>query len=199
METPEWLTSELVQKFLGDSEELQSFRVESATKPGDNFLSIIYCVKVKTTTAGTDNAEKSFILKTAIPMEELEAFEAFPKETLAYMDYIPKFEQFWLEYAGEDISFGPKCYYAAGKPLTIIVMEDLRAAGYAIRDRKKGLNSREMRMLLKRAAKYHACSVKYFEEVTNLEVYVWYVFMLHIGKLLKVKDNLHRFHALELF
>lgn len=161
MEVPEWLTSELVQKFLGDSEQLASFSVESATKPGDNFLSLIYCVKVKTT-AGV---EKSLIVKTAIPMEELLAFRAFPKEILAYKDYIPQFEKYWLEYAGEEIVFGAKCYYMSEEPLTVIVMDDLRAEGYAMRNRKVGINGREMRMVLEKAAVFHACSRKYFEEV----------------------------------
>lgn len=158
------MTSELVQKFLGDSQQLQSFSIESATKPGDNFLSIIYRVKVKT----TDGAEKSLILKIAIPVEDLEAFRAFPKEILAYKQYIPQFEKFWLEYAGEDLSFGPKCYYTAEEPLVIIVMDDLRPQGFEMRDRKKGLNGRESRMVLDKLAKFHACSVKYSEEVNDV-------------------------------
>ena len=156
------MTHELVQKFLGDSgEQLESFTVESATKPGDNFLSIIYCVKVK-----TNESQKSLIVKTAIPLEELEAFRAFPKEILAYQEYVPQFERLWSKYAGEEVSFGAKCHFAAnGEPMVVIVMDDLRALGYAVRDRKQGLNGREMRMVLEKAAKFHACSVKYAEEV----------------------------------
>lgn len=176
METPQWLTSELVQKFLGQSDELDSFSVESATKPGDNFLSVIYCVKVKT----TENVEKSLILKTAMDVEGIEAFQAFPKETLCYKEFIPAYQRVWFEYTGEKLSFGPKLYYAEEQePVTMIVMEDLRSLGYTIRDRKKGLNGREMRMVLEKAAKFHACSRKIYEQVRMSGRYEMVVYIVN--------------------
>lgn len=168
METPEWLTRELVQKFLGDNEELDTFSVESATKPGDNFLSIIYCVKV--TPKGGE--PRSMILKSAIPMDELEPFKCFPKETQMYQEYIPQFEKIWFDKTGEVISFGPQCHFATEQPLGIIVMDDLRALGYSMRDRKVGLCGREMRMVLEKIAKFHACSVKFNEEVKLVVVFL---------------------------
>lgn len=170
MECPEWLTSDLVQEFIGDLGQLDKFTIESATKPGDNFLSIIYCVKV---TLKDSDVERSLIVKTAIPMEDLEAFKVFPKEIACYK-YLPVFEELWKTHADEEITFGPKCFYTAeGEPLTVIVMEDLRPTGFKLRDRKLGLNSRETRMVLEKIAKYHACSVKHSEEVVNYTNHVF--------------------------
>lgn len=166
MEPPKWLTSDFLQQFLDkEHHKLSSFNVEFATKPGDNFLSTIYRVTVKT----TEDIELSLIVKAMLVCPEsaefINALKAFPKEVLFYKDLLPQFERLWLENTGDRISFSPKCYYTNEEPLPVIVLDDLRSQGYLVRDRRAGLTVRETKMVLERMAKLHACSVKRFEEV----------------------------------
>lgn len=166
METPKWLTSAFLQQFLTSQDQgISSFHVEPATKPGDNYLSSIYRVTVKT----RSNKDLSLIVKAMVECPEssqfITAMKAFPKESLVYQELLPQFEKLWMDCTGESISFGPKCYYTAEAPLPVIVLDDLRSHGYVVRDRRAGLSVRETRMVLERMAKFHACSVKRFEEV----------------------------------
>lgn len=167
MEVPKWFTKELLQSFLRESgEEVLSYEIGAGTKPGDGFLSNIYRVTVKT----VSNSEMVLLLKTHLEDPEAAAatigLDAFPKEVEAYKVLLPDFQRLWLEHSGESITFGPKCYFAtAEEPLPMIVMEDLRPKGYEVRDRKVGFNLQEMKTVFATAARFHACSVKRFEEV----------------------------------
>lgn len=166
MEPPQWLTSEFLQQFLDkEQHKVSSFNVELATKPGDNFLSTIYRVTVKTTA----DIQLNLIVKAMVECPEsaelINALKAFPKEFLVYKDILPQFEQLWLENIGERISFSPKCHYTTEEPLPVIVLDDLRSQGYLVRDRRAGLTVRETKMVLESMAKLHACSVKRFEKV----------------------------------
>lgn len=169
MEGPSWLTSELVQNFLTTSnKQVQSYRVESATKPGENFLSTVYRLIITTTT----DEQISLIMKAETGKADIDHFittvRAFPKETVFYQELLPEFEKLWLDYSKEAISFGPKCFYATTVPLQIIVLEDLRPDGFVLRSRRSGINIRETKMVLEKLAKFHACSVKRFEQVMTV-------------------------------
>lgn len=164
MEKLNWINTDLVQSFLGESDgKVTKFVVESATKSGDNFLSNIYRLKVTT----TSESEISLIMKFEDPtsLDLISVLEAFPKEVVAYKDYLPAFEGLWEASSGEKVSFGPACNYTTTDPVSMIVMEDLIADGCSLRDRKVGLDSHDIRVLFSKVAKYHACSVKYSEEV----------------------------------
>lgn len=169
-QVPEWFNKELLQSFLNDSgEQVVSYEISPGTKPGDGFLSSIYRVTVKT----ASSSEIVLMMKTQIEDPEAAAatvgLDAFPKEVLAYKVLLPDFQRLWLEHSGSSISFGPKCFFAtADEPLPMIVMEDLRPQGYVVRDKKVGFNLQEMKTIFATTARFHACSVKRFEEVRVL-------------------------------
>lgn len=170
MEPPSWLTSALVQDILSSVKKddiVKCFHIESATKPGDNFLSSIYRLKIESKA----KSNVTVIIKTASGPAEANSFisivNGFSKEVLVYTELLPHFERLWFDHTGEVISFGPKCHFATTEPVPIIAMDDLRMSGYFIRDRKIGLNIRETKIVLEKIAKFHACSVKRYEEVNN--------------------------------
>lgn len=168
METPQWLTSEFIQKILVKDHgmtDIDSYTVESATNPGDNYLSVIYRLTVKTKSGEV----LSFIVKTLTDSSDSREFinliQAFPKETVMYEEVLPQLEKLWKDFSGETILFGPRCAYTAREPLEIIVLQDLKPIGYSMKDRVKGLNLKATKQVLAKLAKFNASSVKLVEEV----------------------------------
>lgn len=148
------------------NQEIVTYSVEFATKPGDNYLSSIYRVSVVTKEEGILSRIVKTIIEKPESREVISALKVFPKEMLVYEEFLPHFERQFYQQTREKVSFSPQCYYTANEPLPLIVLNDLKAQGYELRDRRIGLSVREVRMVLEKVAKFHACSVKRFEEVT---------------------------------
>lgn len=159
-----------MQKFIQDETNLNSdsFTVECATKPGDNYLSAIYRVTVKTRA----EAELSFIVKSLTESAQgfVTVIQAFPREMLMYDLILPHMEKLWRDYSGETVPFGPRCEYTGKEHGEVIVLQDLKAIGFSMRDRRMGLHLEEAKMVLRKMAKFHACSVKRVEEVGDCVV-----------------------------
>ena len=90
-------------------------------------------------------------------MPELIECCIFSRERFMYEDIIKSFEAIW-RYAGEEIKFGPRCLKIETDPYEIIVLDDLKAEGYVMENRKVGLNLRQTKLLLIKLAKFHASS-----------------------------------------
>lgn len=99
------------------------------------------------------------------PIEEIiEQYNAFPKEIKVYSELIPAFEEIW-EKAGYPVQFGPRCLFTSENPNSVIVMDDLKANGYKMLNRQKGLTLDETKILIAKIAKFHTASVIHYDEV----------------------------------
>lgn len=164
---PKWLNKNLIELFLDKRWTVANYSVEPGSKTGDGFMAKLYRVK-----ADLDNGESvSLIVKASLDspevLEVVELFKAFPKEIMTYRDIVPRFERIWFEYTKDEIRFGPKCWYSQDHPIKMIVLDDLTAQGYKLLDRATGLGLKECKIVLETIAKFHACSVKYHEEVKS--------------------------------
>ena len=90
-------------------------------------------------------------------MPEMKEFSVFTRERFMYEDIISSFEAIWSE-AGEDIKFGPICIKVETDPYEILVFNDLKTDGYAMANRKVGLNLVQAKLVLNKLAKFHASS-----------------------------------------
>lgn len=163
MKPPNWLTCDFLKKVL--NQEILDMSVDWATKPGDNYSSSIYRVVLET----AEKEQLSLIVKATVDDPEskelMTAMKVFPKETLVYEKFLPNFESQFLQQTGEIVSFSPRCYYTEAEPLEVIVLSDLMPQGYVLRNRRIGLSEREVQMVLLKMAKFHASSLKFYEEV----------------------------------
>uniref|UniRef100_A0A1Y9IVQ0 CHK kinase-like domain-containing protein n=1 Tax=Anopheles minimus TaxID=112268 RepID=A0A1Y9IVQ0_9DIPT len=172
---PEWMTSdffiEAVAKTYNVSEDdftILQLDVRPATEAGDNFVSIMYRVKVtvRMGNSGEDKRIVSLIVK-ALPQlglseEMISAMNVFPKEMAVYTEILPAFEQLYRKH-GLEVSFGPRCLKHCTEPTDIIVMEDLKDRHFQMAERQKGLDLEHCHTLLRRLAQFHAASAVYHE------------------------------------
>lgn len=141
---------------------------ERATKPGDNFLSILFRSKVVLEKNG-EVQPLVYIVKAMITNEfnadVMKNTGAFPKEQKMYSDIIPAFEKLYREEAGIDFKFGPEFYYATNAPTSIIVMEDLTL--HQMADKRRCLDMAQTKLALSWLAKFHAASMVHGDSVES--------------------------------
>lgn len=87
----------------------------------------------------------------------MKEFSVFTRERFMYEDIISSFEAIWRD-VGEEIKFGPRCIKIETDPYEILVFNDLKAEGYAMANRKIGLNLVQAKLVLNKLAKFHASS-----------------------------------------
>ncbi|XP_052902861.1 uncharacterized protein LOC128310296 [Anopheles moucheti] len=172
---PEWMTNDffidaVTKAFNVSNSEftVEQIDVRPATEAGDNFVSIMYRVKVTVLmgNTGADRRIVSLIVK-ALPRlglseEMISALNVFPKEMAVYTEILPAFEQLYRE-QGVQVTFGPRCLKHCTDPTDIIVMEDLKDRNFQMAVRQKGLDLEHCHTLLRRLAQFHAASAVYHE------------------------------------
>lgn len=150
-----------------DKFKLRLVLLQPATGKNDNFASVVYRAKIKIELI--ENGERqtvNVIIKALLStMEELKKFSVFPRERFIYEDVLLSFEKIWLERANEVVKFGPDCIKVETDPYEIIVLDDLKANGYEMLDRKIGFSLAETKLALSKLAKYHAASTVRYQKV----------------------------------
>ncbi|XP_050071852.1 uncharacterized protein LOC126559723 [Anopheles maculipalpis] len=171
---PEWMTNDFfigaIAKAFNVTEAeftIVQLDVHAATEAGDNFVSIMYRVKVTVRMAGTTDQRIVSLIVKALPRlglseEMISAMNVFPKEMAVYAEILPAFEQLYRE-QGVDVTFGPRCLKHCTEPTDIIVMEDLKDRNFQMAVRQKGLDLEHCHTLLRRLAQFHAASAVYYE------------------------------------
>ncbi|XP_055609007.1 uncharacterized protein LOC129756354 [Uranotaenia lowii] len=140
-----------------------------ASKEPDGYMSLLYRVTVSVQVNGDEESsprELRFIAKVEsdgyFGSEVQNLMQTFPKEIEMYSKIIPAFEQLW---AGDKVKFGPRSFKSVGKPNgSVIIMEDLREAGYLMKPCADGMTLGECRIVLEKLARFHAASVAYYEK-----------------------------------
>lgn len=171
---PEWMTSSffidaIAKAFNTAASEfsIEHLDVRPATEAGDNFVSIMYRVKLTVLLNAEQDPKIVSLIVKALPQlglseEMITSMNVFPKEMAVYTEILPAFEALYSE-RGVNVAFGPRCLKHCTEPTDIIVMEDLKDRDFQMAERQKGLDLEHCHTLLRRLAQFHAASAVYYE------------------------------------
>ncbi|KAG5895429.1 hypothetical protein JTB14_037588 [Gonioctena quinquepunctata] len=86
--------------------------------------------------------------------------ECYKRELFFYDKVLPAFRKFQLDRKiVNTFDAVPKCYKTISTAeREVIVMENLKKKGYTLHDKRKPMNSKHLRLVLKNYAKFHALS-----------------------------------------
>ncbi|XP_015126055.1 uncharacterized protein LOC107047743 [Diachasma alloeum] len=145
-------------------QDVQLVEKRAAVKKGDNYLSYLtrftlkyICNVPKGLYHEVEHNVAHLIIKeepdsNGMTLEYVRETNIFDTERLMLEEIVPKIEKL----IGKRLS--PKAYYSSNEP-NIIVMEDLVSLGFQNKNRKVGLNKKQMFMILENIADFHAASV----------------------------------------
>jgi hypothetical protein len=183
--------SEIVERKLSlarDNFKVRLVMISPATGKNENFLSVVYRAKINVEII--ESKERQFvdvIIKAMLStVPEIKQWSVFPREIFIYNDVISSFERIWKEKANEVVVFGPKCLKVAEEPYEVVVLDDLKAEGYQMLNRKVGCNVQQAKLVLSKLAKFHAASavrhqtVSYFYLITAK--FLRHATIFHLGR-----------------
>lgn len=132
--------------------------VNYAKSKGDNYGSEIWRVKVK-----HQSGEINVFVKIAINDEQhrnlVNSEKTFKNEATFYTTVFPTLDQLQREKQVNQPFLIPKCYATSLKEgEEALALEDLKAAGFEMCDRKKPLDEAQIALVLKQYGKLHALS-----------------------------------------
>lgn len=159
----------IIEEYLGLNREdfkLRLVLVSPAVGKNENFLSIVYRIKIKYELKNQEKKSVDVIVKV-MSAEGMKEFKIYPREKFMYEKVLRSFEDTWLKCTKEEISFGPKSIKFAEDPFDIMVLEDLKVRKYEMLDRKIGLNMEQTKMFLSKLAKFHAISACHYQKVNS--------------------------------
>ena len=165
----------VLNKELKSSFEIENFKTEGLTKPGDNYGGTILSVEV--TCIQEDVRRKvSLVAKLMPPSEFLrDAFNikvTFNKEVRSYALVFPELKRLQEEQKipiDEILDIFPKFYgartnlkkdmFQAADHSAFLLLENLKTLGYTVGDRRKGLNLAHVEFVVKKLAHFHATTI----------------------------------------
>ncbi|XP_075221441.1 uncharacterized protein LOC142324499 [Lycorma delicatula] len=161
------ITSDLINNLMDKVRPgitVSSFKVETGSRRGDNYTAMLFRVVINL----TDGSEESLIIKclpdSIVRRQAFKSDVLFQNEVAFYTQALPALLSFQEENCKGGIKFSsvPKCHLAQDD---LIVLEDLKARGFDMPDRKTGLNLDQCTMVLRILARFHALSfaMKYRE------------------------------------
>ncbi|XP_075984504.1 uncharacterized protein LOC142982070 [Anticarsia gemmatalis] len=137
---------------------LHNFEYEPGTKPGDNVGSALFRVFLTGENKSKEPWKSSIIYKqlTKHKLQRQHFINAFRNEALFYNTVWPVFEKFQAQWNIEKPFVIPKCYLASEY---CVVLQDLKKDGFAMMERKQGLDVKQFYLVLKKLAHFHALSL----------------------------------------
>ncbi|XP_064121425.1 uncharacterized protein LOC135225828 isoform X3 [Macrobrachium nipponense] len=160
------IAEESVKKVLetdkGSDVLLKSWKVVDFTKPGDNYTCFVTSVEVKFSKGNGEDCEVTYIVKLNA-QRKMEGFPdmtpfLFTKEGKFYEQLVPVLNEA-LTAAGQKPLRFPRCFLVLleeGKEQ--IYFEDLRARGFKMFDRRKGMSKDHCALVLAELARLHGAS-----------------------------------------
>lgn len=162
--------NDIIQKKLSlksDQFKVRLVLLSHATGKNENYVSVVYRAKINIEIF--ENKERKFvdvIIKAMLSnLPEIKEWSAFPREIFIYDNIISSFENIWKEKANEEIVFGPKCLKVSTEPYEIIVLDDLKAEGFEMLNRKVGVDLDQTKLVLSKLAKFHAAGAVMIQKV----------------------------------
>lgn len=148
-----------LQKFdkNGSVIKLLDFSLEPALKKGENYMSDIIRVKTKVELGNGRTLKKSFIIKKKIEgyvMNDVsKELDIFKLEAMMYNVILKEMEHLMNEFDDTEEVVWCQLY---DHDETYLLMEDLKASGFVLADRKTGLGLDDGKYILHNIARYHA-------------------------------------------
>jgi hypothetical protein len=163
---------EICERKLGlarDKFKVRLVLISPATGKNENYLSVVYRAKVNVEVlASKERQFVDVIIKAMLStLPEIKQWSVFPREIFIYNDVISSFERIWKEKANEVVVFGPKCLKVAEEPYEVVVLDDLKAEGFQMLNRKVGCNVQQAKLVLSKLAKFHAASAIRHQTVSS--------------------------------
>lgn len=157
-------------KLKRDDFKLRLVLLSPATGKNENFVAVLYRAKIKIEIIATNERQSIDVIIKALltTMKEMKEYSVFPRERFVYENILDSFEKIWLERDGEVVQFGPKSIKFETDPYEIIILDDLKANGYEMLNRKEGLNKEQSKLLLAKLAKFHAASTIRYQKVGSV-------------------------------
>ncbi|PSN36166.1 hypothetical protein C0J52_16997 [Blattella germanica] len=146
-----------------------NFEIEKATASGDNYLSDMFRVSLKTIENGRDN-NISLIIKCSPQEENTEKFVSelnmFWREYQALKMVIPKFHnQLEAVAPGRYQPFASTCLIHQNiDKISVIVLDDLKTQGFKMANRLLGFDLQHCILVLKNLARLHAASASLYDK-----------------------------------
>uniref|UniRef100_A0A0P4VY71 CHK kinase-like domain-containing protein n=2 Tax=Scylla olivacea TaxID=85551 RepID=A0A0P4VY71_SCYOL len=145
----------------GAAAQLTAWKVVDFTKKGDNYACLVTSVEVKYEIDGK-SSEVVYVVKinSGKTFGGENMFDLFfEKECKFFLDIAPQINSILREIGHTKINV-PKCFHASlEKGKEVIFLEDLRARGYKMADRKQGLDEAHTILVLRELARLHAASL----------------------------------------
>lgn len=160
-------------KISSDKFKLRLVMLQPATGKNDNFVSVVYRAKIKIELLESGERQSIDVVIKALlsVMEEMKKFSVFPRERFMYEDVIESLENIWVERANEVVKFAPQHIKFETDPYEIIILDDLKANGYEMLDKKVGLTLTQTKLALAKLAKFHAASSIRYQKVITFYSY----------------------------
>lgn len=143
--------------------------LEPTIGKSENFKSVVYRARLSIEINDTKVKHLvDVVIKAALTkLEMTQELAIFDRECLMYKDVIGSFEKLFQKRAGETVAFGPQLVKIFTEPIEMIVLEDLKADGYELFDRKIGLDLDQAKLVLTKLAKFHAASAVRYQKVKH--------------------------------
>jgi hypothetical protein len=164
---------DIVERKLKISREKFKLRlvfISPATGKNENYVSVVYRARINIELIESNQRQFVDVIIKALlsTLPELKEWSVFPRERFMYEEIIENFEKLLKEKAEEEIEFGPKCIKVETDPYEIIVLDDLKAEGYQMLNRKVGVDEIQAKLVLNKLAKFHAASAIRYQKVCGV-------------------------------
>lgn len=166
---PEFLDKNYLKNVLQKHEKTEVINVKEfscvpAIAAGNNYASMILRANVKYTKHG-NHAEKSLIIKTSVLDPEMaksiKEYGIYQREVLMYDRILPQFHALLESFGDHEKLFSPAIHVDAKN--STIIFEDLKELGFTVANRLTGVNQNHVDLVLRKIAKFHACSMVLLE------------------------------------
>ncbi|XP_064121428.1 uncharacterized protein LOC135225829 isoform X2 [Macrobrachium nipponense] len=160
---------QVLQVDKGNDALLTSWNIVDFTKRGDNLACEVTSVEVKYSMCGQENCDVTYVVKLN-PLRNFGDFQEiepilFTKEGKFYEELVPVLNEA-LTSAGQEPLRLPKCFLVSleeGKEQ--LYFEDLRARGFKMFDRRKGMDKYHVALVISELARLHSASYLLKEKI----------------------------------
>ncbi|XP_075145279.1 uncharacterized protein LOC142220176 [Haematobia irritans] len=172
LQIPSWITADyfrdVVAKDVPDMVAIKKFTPTAATRPGENFTSVMIRLHMDLEMKDGSTLYKTYIFKTMLEADKggdlVNQLSLFPKEMEMYGTYLPAFENLYRQ-AGWHIQLAPKCLLTEKKENRInFLFEDLSQRNFKNLERLEGCDMNHMENVMRKLAEFHAASAVYAEQ-----------------------------------
>ncbi|CAL4079394.1 unnamed protein product, partial [Meganyctiphanes norvegica] len=146
----------------GESAELVAWEAKDFTKPGDNYAGVVTSAIVKYRQNG-EETQVTYIVKLN-PMRGVEMFECFThnqfiREGHYFTVFLPEMNELLIRFNEPPLRLAKGFFANMKSTQECLIMEDLRARGFKMFDRKKGVDRAHGMLVLNELGRVHAASL----------------------------------------